>query len=166
MRKTARNFKNCRAASGNRASSKTGWQRVPDYPAGRRALRVGLRASRISAVARAVELRSHPVSLPKSWQRVRDSNGDLASSILRKSACSLRLPRYPESGSRQGFARITVEIYEICMQSCIAMIRDRGLQKIIGELQAPFARHNAGAAPSAKAVFNPNTMKSLYAHCY
>ena len=46
------------------------------------------------------------------------------------------------------------------------MIRDRGLQKIIGELQAPFARHNAGAAPSAKAVFNPNTMKSLYAHCY
>jgi hypothetical protein len=28
-------------------------------------------------------------------------------------------------------------------------------EKIIGELQALFARHNAGTAPSAKAVFKP-----------
>jgi len=33
------------------------------------------------------------------------------------------------------------------MQSRIAMIRNRGLQKIIGELQALFARHNAGGCP-------------------
>ena len=35
------------------------------------------------------------------------------------------------------------------------MIRSPGLQKIIGELQALFVRHNAGAALSAKAVFKP-----------
>ena len=36
------------------------------------------------------------------------------------------------------------------------LIPEAGAEEIIGELQALFARHNAGAALSAKAVFKPN----------
>ena len=36
-----------------------------------------------------------------------------------------------------------------------ALIPESAAEEIIGELQALFARHNAGAALSAKAVFKP-----------
>ena len=36
------------------------------------------------------------------------------------------------------------------------LIPEAAAEEIIGELQALFARHNAGATLSAKAVFNPN----------